>query len=254
MALPLLGAGLAVDVLPFTPASISGLQLWLDASDSGTLFQNSNGTTAATADGDPVGYWGDKSGNGRHAKQNDGARKTSLKIDSRRSVQFNGTNAYLYLLNMPLTKTSVFAVVDSPYDYTQQIIIQWGGSNSDNQIHFWIRSSRYACYFGNANGTSNELVQSTNKNSSPIVMSSIYDTTGKLTINNTLNDSKTFQGTMPSGTSYMGLGVKLDSAGNTSAPSYFGGKMYEILIYENSVSDTNVATITNYLNTKWSIY
>ena len=62
MSVPLLGAGLAVDVLPFTPASISGLQLWLDASDSGTLFQNSNGTTAAAADGDPVGYWVIKAG------------------------------------------------------------------------------------------------------------------------------------------------------------------------------------------------
>ncbi len=44
---------------------ITGLALWLDASDAATLFQASDGTTPATANDDPVGYWGDKSGNGR---------------------------------------------------------------------------------------------------------------------------------------------------------------------------------------------
>ncbi len=53
----------------FSPRSIPGLALWLDASDSATLFQNSDGTTPATASSDPVGYWGDKSGNGRHLTQ-----------------------------------------------------------------------------------------------------------------------------------------------------------------------------------------
>ena len=53
----------------FTPRSISGLALWLDASDSSTLFQNSDGTVPATATSDPVGAWLDKSGNGRHAVQ-----------------------------------------------------------------------------------------------------------------------------------------------------------------------------------------
>ncbi len=238
----------------FDPTLISGLQLWLDASDPSTLFQNSDGTIAASLDGDPVGYWRDKSGTGRNAKQNDGSMKPLLKIGSRTSIQFNSVNAYLYLLNIPLTKTSVFAVVDSPYDYTQQILIQWGGASSNNQVHMWIRSSRYACYFGNADGTSNELVQSSNKNSNPIIISAIYDNIGKLTINGSLNDSKSFQGAMPNGTSYMGLGVKLDSTGVATNPSYFGGKMYEILVYDNATSDTNVSMITNYLNTKWSIY
>lgn len=53
----------------FTPRSITGLALWLDASDASTLFQNSDGTVPATATSDPVGYWGDKSGNARHAVQ-----------------------------------------------------------------------------------------------------------------------------------------------------------------------------------------
>jgi hypothetical protein len=48
---------------------VAGLQLWYDASDTATLFQDSAGTVAVTADGDPVGYWGDKSSNARHVVQ-----------------------------------------------------------------------------------------------------------------------------------------------------------------------------------------
>jgi len=47
------------------PATLSP-HLWLDPSDLTTLFQNSNGTGAVAADNDPVGYIGDKSGNGNH--------------------------------------------------------------------------------------------------------------------------------------------------------------------------------------------
>ncbi len=45
-----------------------GLLLWLDASDSSTLFQDAALTIPAAA-GDPVGGWADKSGNGYNATQ-----------------------------------------------------------------------------------------------------------------------------------------------------------------------------------------
>lgn len=79
----------------FTPASIAGLQLWLDASSS-PKFQNSNGTTAAVDDGDPVGYWGDLSGNARHATQATGAARPTLKLPVP-AVLFDGIDDALLL-------------------------------------------------------------------------------------------------------------------------------------------------------------
>ncbi|MEM7370980.1 MAG: FG-GAP-like repeat-containing protein [Bacteroidota bacterium] len=47
----------------------TGIQLWLDANESGSIFQDDGGTTPVSSDGDPVGYWGDMSGNGNHVTQ-----------------------------------------------------------------------------------------------------------------------------------------------------------------------------------------
>ena len=99
----------------FSPASIAGLQLWLDAADASTLFTDSAGTIAATADGDPVGYWGDKSGNAVHALQTDGTQKPALKLaikNSKNVCRFNSTTSkMLGTLLVQNTDCTIVAVV-----------------------------------------------------------------------------------------------------------------------------------------------
>lgn len=65
-------AGALGGVAAFTPASlfVGGYAgAYFDISDIASLKQNSNGTGAVTADGDPVGYVADKSGNGKNIVQ-----------------------------------------------------------------------------------------------------------------------------------------------------------------------------------------
>jgi hypothetical protein len=79
----------------FTPRSVAGLALWLDASDASTLFQDAAATTPATATSDPVGAWLDKSGNARHLTQATSAsRPTFLPtgISSKPALNFDGTD------------------------------------------------------------------------------------------------------------------------------------------------------------------
>ncbi len=67
----------------FSPASLfaAGEEgSWYDPADLTTLFQNSNGTTAVAV-GDPVGYMGDKSGNGNHAIQATSTKRPTLQQD-----------------------------------------------------------------------------------------------------------------------------------------------------------------------------
>lgn len=94
--------GAVVDPV-FDPNSISGLVSWYAANRS-LLYQNTNGTTPATAEGDPVGYVQDLSGNGRHlltVNSSDtqvNASRPTLRLNSlnrRATLFYDGTNDYL---------------------------------------------------------------------------------------------------------------------------------------------------------------
>lgn len=98
-----------------TPAQIPNLGLWLDASDSSTLFQNSDGTGTVT-NGSVVGYWGDKSGNSRNVTKTGDVRptfQTSIK-NGLSIVRFDGDNDVLsgtgFMYNS-LAGVTIFTVV-----------------------------------------------------------------------------------------------------------------------------------------------
>lgn len=101
----------------FNPKSISGLAAWWDASKTASLAQNSNGTVSVS-NGDPVAYWGDLSGNGKHMTQpTTGLRPTlsSSGINGRPSISVpNVSNAGFSDIARPTAATSstVFLVAN----------------------------------------------------------------------------------------------------------------------------------------------
>jgi hypothetical protein len=79
----------------FNPLNIASLEGWWDASDLSTMAQNSDGTTAVTATNDPVGYWADKSGKDRHAKQATNNDRPQVKLadkNDRAGLDFDGSS------------------------------------------------------------------------------------------------------------------------------------------------------------------
>jgi len=81
----------------FDPRRIAGLQGWWDAADLSSMAQNSDGTTAVTSTSDPVGFWRDKSGNLRHAKQTTNNNRPQVQIadkNGRAGLNFDGSNDY----------------------------------------------------------------------------------------------------------------------------------------------------------------
>ena len=97
----------------FQPTDIDGLALWLDASASGDLFQNSDGTVPAVNAGDPVGYWRDRSGNGRHATQATGASRPTISAtaqNGRKALAFDGANGWMRTDRTTYAARSVFTV------------------------------------------------------------------------------------------------------------------------------------------------
>lgn len=77
----------------FNPRSISGLALWLDASNTGSLFQDTSAATPATVSPNPIGHWKDLSGNGKNATQgtaNDRPIISASTRNGRRVIEFDG--------------------------------------------------------------------------------------------------------------------------------------------------------------------
>lgn len=68
----------------------SSLEGWYDFKDLTTLFQNSNGTTPVTTDYNPVGYWGDKSGKGRHLTQETSDDRPVYLSGDSKGISFSG--------------------------------------------------------------------------------------------------------------------------------------------------------------------
>lgn len=88
----------SISASSWNPSNLSNVALWLDASDSSTLFQDSARTTAASSDSDPIGCWKDKSSNSRNATQTTANQKPILKLAALNSlpvIQWDGSNDYL---------------------------------------------------------------------------------------------------------------------------------------------------------------
>lgn len=248
-----------VAVPAFTPASISGLQLWLDASDASTLFTDSAGTTAATADGDPVGCWKDKSGNDYHATQTDGTfkplRKNAIQ-NAKNIIRFDGTNDCLVCGN-------VINLVDS----SLAAFVAFKMTSSDGQIigksHAGAGNGRWTTYRLSGKiylflEIDNQYsIESVDSGTSFRVLSAIYrrNSYSVLRINNTqLNSIYTASSSTYITTDIFQIGAYQDSSGNEGNGNPMAGDIGEILIYrKSSISDENINTIENYLMSKWGL-
>jgi hypothetical protein len=101
----------------WNPSMIS-TALWLDASDSTTLFTTDVGSTLVTS-GDTVGRWNDKSGNSLNVSQSSSSQRPTYALNAlagKPVLVFDGSNDILFrstgLNNVPnVTIISVFRVV-----------------------------------------------------------------------------------------------------------------------------------------------
>lgn len=101
----------------FSPSDVSGLLLWLDATDLTTLWIESTRNTQVSSISDKVGAWDDKSGNGNHWIQPSTTYKPTYKENFNTnypSVWFGGINDRLDgIMSEGANDWTIFAVVES---------------------------------------------------------------------------------------------------------------------------------------------
>ena len=233
----------------FSPLSIAGLQLWLDASDSTTLFTDSAGSTPATADGDPVGRWADKSGNSNHTLQTDGTKKPLLKLsvqNTQNGVRPDGVNDFLKSTTGGADSSyTLFCVNIKRSGGRHMMVVSTGQEVTGKRRCLWHYDNSRIAF----NGLSRDFSSTFSWDTGVTNIAQIKNTLSTVTI--TKDNLTPQQGSV---TLVAHTATDIFIASNNGTTENWNGDLCEIIYYNTIVSDDNISIISNYLNSKWSVY
>jgi hypothetical protein len=243
---PLLTAPRKGGLRSFSPKNISGLQLWLDATDV-----NGNGTPVAN--GATVSTWTDKSGNSRNATQTTGNLMPTYNL-SAKSISFNGgqyfnmSNAFSMLGTGGVM--TIFVVERRGSSNGTQFWLAGGGSSGNNGVFFGYNTSTVVRYtFVNVNDLDYTIGAWANPD--PI---RIWGAGFSGTIRNMfLNGSLTAQQNYNSGSIASWNTPVIGYIPLANINTFFTGQIYEILFYNSFLSTAQRQTIEGYLAWKWGL-
>jgi hypothetical protein len=232
------------------PTQISGLQVWLDASDTTTLFQLSGGTTAV-GDDNPVGYWRDKSGNNRHFLNNAGTTASRpTYVSSLSTLRFDGVNDYLSSsFSLTYTAQTVFLVVSQRATGTNTRIytqVSSGGVDNSATGHYIPCLATGAATLASWNAGGGKSTVTTRGLSSFDIFTSWVSATSGV---NFINGSS---GSYYGATLNYAVALSRIGAAATTAASYFNGDISEVIVYNRALTNVERADVEYYLTRKWN--
>ena len=240
-----------------SPASIPGLALWLDAAAPDALYQNSDGTVPATAPGDPVGYWRDRSGNGRHATQSTAASRPVVgSQNGRKALTFDGSNDFM----SADAAAAVFAGTDTPWTVLAAIDMNstansspWAASRNDAFAGRYLArvvSNTWNHLFTDDSGVNKAIATGTPVSLDPSVLTVIKQ---GATASISVLGATVLSGADASGTATpttFTVGAHNNLGGVTS---YSSLNALEVLAYSRALSTAERRKVEVYLARRWGI-
>jgi hypothetical protein len=268
----------------FTPRSISGLALWLDASDASTLYttdagpvtavssptdiagcvgwwdssdlsamrQNSDGTGVVAA-GDPVGYWADKSSTGAHVTGSGSARPTlsATGFNSRQALVFNGSSTNLsrgsYTSQSGLSAMTRIAVCAHT---TNTVAMMTRVTASGNFGFMYANSGARSSVDNDAANFGTFQVGATSIIPAGLYADS-YSNSAISFYSSGLGIVGTLNGTIPA-TSASGSAT-LHIGSNSGVNFFWNGPIAEYIVFNRALTRAELARVESYLATKWGI-
>lgn len=244
----------------FTPGMIGGLELWLDADDNSTLYQDAGGTIAAVSDGDPVGRWEDKSGNGNHATQGTGSRRGTKKVgvqNSRDGVRFDGVDDVLEIVGgVSIYPATIFVVMREEVAVENAGVVSLYPATGNDWNTFpsllIVTGSitQIVGLYSPRDPVGADFIVKLGTGATP---AGVY--TGRIT----LTDMKMWHDGVLEGTHSRSAAIASSAGGYLGARRlvgalsgpYLNGDIYEIILYNTALTDENRESVENYLKTKW---
>jgi hypothetical protein len=217
----------------FSPSSIAGLGLWVDASQITGL-----------ADGDPVATWSDLSGNGRNFAQATSAQRPTYKVsilNGKPVVRFDGVDDRLDAAYVVAQGLSVFSVlVPRTNTGTPAYYDDVSTSGSPCTIYRGAGAGNYTLNAGTDLNSGTAVATGT-----PVVTGGIYSAASSVvTINGTSASGA-------AGSSGYTVGPRLGC--NRLSGNFAQVDFAEYLIYNSALSSTNRRLVEAYLGAKYGI-
>lgn len=233
----------------FDPSTITGLTMWQDVSDLDTLFQDSGKTTPVTADGQVVGAWADKSGNGNDATQSNALNRPDYKTTY---IDSNGTSDYLIspsILIPDELMVGIHLTIDDPMvgqgsGYLERANIATSGSpyflitENSGGFRVYIDGNYRWTHGGMTSGDAVRIVVKVTKPASNYLVDCWIDGVKQ---------------------SQYDAGTALNFVGNTWAWILFSGyptlgdcKISRFVYYEGTYTDTDAENVDLYLESGWN--
>ena len=236
--------------LPPLPYS-TGLSLWFDAADNVSLYDATSGGSLVGANGS-VARWQDKSGNGIHCTQSTSGYRAVRKIAQQNgfdallfdgvddrfflSPSFSAGNWTFFFACKPATSSrgaggryifdtqtgrillAQHDAVTVPYSSVSSYVTAW------NEHAVSTTANQVLCWRLNSTGTAGQVY----RNGTQIGSDFSYS-------------QRAIGGNTAIGGDYSGGDAMID------------GYLYEVLVYNTALSDTNMGIVNSYLQTKWGI-
>jgi len=228
----------------FNPKSISGLKLWLDATDAGTI----------TLNGSLVSEWRDKSGNAFHFSQGTSNNQPSYTgtINGKAAIAFDGTNDGLDRLSATnstvadATGACAFVVYEINGTDSQYAAFK---THTNSSGHDLFNGTTYHAYFRAARLTTSPAPPSTGR----VLLSSssnVSTDTQSLRVNGSVYVSQTCATTFAA---WRALSGGLANWGVGYDASYLLGSVGEVIVVGRAVTATEISAVEKYLAKKWGV-
>ena len=224
------------------------LKLWLDASDTDTLFQQSDCTNVVSANNEPVGCWKDKSLQGNDTTQSTGANRpvwseTVAGFGGKAGVNFNGSSQFLNFNEAILdgTNYTVFAVVHRDTTGSNNFFMGTQTASPNQGFHMGY-STNTAAMMGQYSNDLSVGVSGQAENSVGLFWGRLSSSGKEIYYNGLTNSDVTSTQLSSPGQGVIGRGF--DSNG-------LDGQVAEIIVFSRDLSDDEIQLMKNYLKEKW---
>ena len=245
-----------------SPNAISGLQAWFDSSDANTLYSADVGGTLVTTDGNTVGRWEDKSGNGRHLTRAVTTTRPTFKtniVNGKNVLRFDAVYGASDYMDVSFANTSntTFAFIVFKHNSTTQTgigaarILNVSFDGTDNRCYAGSGAtyapSNIGFFFG-TNQSGNRVITTRGIDTNPVILGF-----GR----NENADGQAFVNGESAGTVVPingGLATTQTIRVGGDGNGYLNGDVCEILVYSAPLSERDRKAVEAYLHNKWAIY